>query len=191
MVSVRKIGKEVIMLKSNTIQQLLEVFAIFYNSHSKGNPINRSYHEAVRRVAQKYGVTYQTIGDGCRRRLKLNDVSQLYSLLQRWIEGDPNDLIAVLKGNTDSHNYEGIDRFFRIPPAVSNHSEKYGPVQTNAIRTETFSFQLPEKDARILRATSEISGISVPEMLNQIVSTSIRDKIKELAREIIQDSQSQ
>lgn len=179
------------MLKSNTIRQLLEVLSIFYNSHSKGNPINRSYHEAVRRVAQKYGVTYQTIGDGCRRRLKLNDVGQLYSLLQRWIEGDPDGLITVLKSNTDLHNHDDIERFFRIPPIVPNHSEKYGSVKTSTLRTETFFFQLPEKDARILRATSEISGIPVPEMLSQIVSKSIRDKMKELAREIIQDTQSQ
>lgn len=176
------------MLKLNTIRQLLEVLTIFYNSHLKGNPINRSYHEAVRKVAQKYGITYQTIGDGCRRRLKLNDVGQLYSLLQRWVEGDPHGLIAVLKGNTNSHNHEEIERFFRTPPAVPNQSEKYGPVQTNSIRTETFSFQLPEKDARILRATSEISGTGVPEMLAQIVSKSIRDRMKELAREITQDS---
>ena len=189
MVFVRKIEKEVVMLKSNTIRQLLEVLAIFYKSHSRGIPINRSYHEAVRRVAQEYGVTYQTIGDGCRRRLKLNDVGQLHSLLQRWMEGDPHGLIEVLKGNTDSHNHEEIDRFFRTPPTVSNHSEKYGPVQINATRAETFSFQLPKKDARILRATSEISGTPVPEMLTQIVSKSIREKIKEMAHEIIQDTQ--
>ena len=169
------------MLNSNTIHQLLEVLAIFYKSHSRGNPVNRSYHEAVRRVAQKYGVTYQTIGDGCRRRLKLLDVGQLYTFLQRWIEGDPHGLITVLKNNTDSHNHEEIDRFFKDPPFLSNHSEEYGPVQINAIRAETFSFQLPEKDARILRAISEISGTPVPEILTQIVTKSIRDKMKELA----------
>lgn len=165
------------------------MLAIFHNSHSKGVPINRSYHEAVRRVSQKYGVTYQTIGDGYRRRLKLNDVGELYTLLERWIEGDPRGLISVLKTNTNSHNHEEIERFFKIPPSVTNHSEKYGPVKTNAFGTETFSFQLPQKDARILRATSEISGVPVPEMLTQIVSKSIREKMKELAREMIQDSQ--
>ena len=179
------------MLKSNTIRQLLEVLAIFYDSHSKGVPINHSYHEAVRRVSQKDGVTYQTIDDGCRRRLKLNDVGELYTLLERWIGGDPCGLISVLKSNANSHNHEEIERFFKIPPIVSNHPEKYGSVETNALRTETFSFQLPQKDARILWATSEISGIPVPEMLTQIVSKSIREKMKELAREMIQDSQNQ
>src|SRR5688572_19600734 len=100
------------MMTVKTVQQLLQVFRLFRDNHASGKPLHRSYHDAVRDVARLHSVTYQTIGDGCRRRLRLKDIGELYELLAAWVKGDPHGLIQQLKQNSDLSTHAEIDQFF-------------------------------------------------------------------------------
>lgn len=175
------------MLRQNTLRQLLEVFRIFWVSHGKELPLQQSYQEAVRRVAKDHGVTYQTIGDGCRRRLKLRDISELYTLLEKWAKGDAGGIIALLKRNTDSNDHAGIENFFHNPLLASPNSSMDVNLHQEEIKSEIFSVRLPQKEARTLRAIAEIEGVSATEILMPLISKSLRQKIKEFAQGIIQN----
>ena len=52
---------------------------------------------------------------------------------------------------------------------------------------QIFSFRLPEKEARMLKALAEIEGISVSEFLGEFVSESVKSKMKTFAQRIIQE----
>ena len=85
------------MMTPKTVEQLLQVFRLFRDNHASGKPLHTSYHDAVREVARLNSVTYQTIGDGCRRRLRLKDINELYELLAAWVKGDSRGLVQQLK----------------------------------------------------------------------------------------------
>lgn len=177
------------MLRQSTLRQLLEVFRIFWASYGKELSLRRSYQEAVRRVAKDLGVTYQTIGDGCRRRLKLRDIGELYALLEKWTQGDAGGITALLKRNTDSNDHAEIENFFRNPLRTSVHPHTNVNAHQEEIKSEVFSIRFPEKEARMLRAIAEIEGISVSEMLAPLISNSLRQKIKDFAQGIINNEE--
>lgn len=161
-----------------TVQQLLQVFRIFRENLERGIPLHRSYHEAVRSVAQSYSVTYQTIGDGCRRRLRLNDISELFALLSAWLQGDPNRLVHQLKVNSESSAHAEIDRFFTEGTVVTSQKQK-APIKALASNDfETISFRLLRNDARMLRALAELEGVSVGVVIGGLISESVRPRIK-------------
>jgi len=137
-------------------------------------------------VAQQYSVTYQTIGDGCRRRLGLHDISNLYELLAAWAKGDARPLLRQLKEHSVDAAHADIDAFFAaIPSGVSSHRE---PLLISAPReeTETVSFRLSATDARLLRVLAELERSSVGEVAARMVALSVREQIKVAAQELLQ-----
>lgn len=166
-------------MKGQTVEQLLLVFRSFRESYARGKPLHKAYQEAVREVADGHAVTYQTIGDGCRRRLKLNSIRELYALLARWMEGDPEPLAKQLKAASDPSAHNDITEFFgsEARPATSDS------------RPDTFSLRLPEHDARMARALAEIEGVSTSELLSRLVESAVAEKMKLVAQAILHDSE--
>ena len=176
------------MMKPQTIEQLLLVFRLFRERHAGGEPLRRSYREAVREVADLHSVTYQTIGDGCRRRLQLNKIEELFDLLQQWVEGNPEPLAEKLKAASDYSAHDNIGAFFESSASSSKvTSRPVAPVISDG-KLDSFSFRLPERDSRMLRALAEIEGISIPEMLGQLVRAAVAERMKSVAQRIIHDS---
>ena len=182
------------MMKRQTVEQLLLVFRSFRESYARGKPLHKAYQEAVREVADGHAVTYQTIGDGCRRRLKLNNIRELYALLARWMEGDPEPLAKQLKAASDPSAHDDITEFFG--------TEFFGSSATFAVaggrearpatsdsRFDTFSLRLPERDARMARALAEIEGVSTSELLSRLVESAVAEKMKLVAQAILHDSE--
>lgn len=172
------------MITHNTVHQLLDVFRIIQNSHVKGLPISHSYQNAVKNVAKQNGVTYQTIGDGCRRRLRLKNISELYSLLNNWTNGDPNGLAEQLIKISPSNIHSEIKDFFYNYQFDKNRTTSEALIEHNELKTQEFCFNLSEKDARILKAIAEIEGVSISETVSALVSRSLRVRIKELAHDM-------
>ena len=166
------------MMKGQTVEQLLLVFRLFRESYARGKPLHKAYQEAVREVADGHAVTYQTIGDGCRRRLKLISIRELYALLARWMEGDPEPLAKQLKAASDPSAHDDIMEFFgsEARPATSDS------------RFDTFSLRLPERDARMARALAEIEGVSTKELLSRLVESAVAEKMKLVAQAILHES---
>ena len=175
------------MMKPHTVQQLLQVFQLFWENHAGGMPLHRSYHEAVRAVARNYSVTYQTIGDACRRRLELTNINELYEMSISWVRGEPRALLHQLKEHSDPVAHSAIEKFFIMTePTTPPKSEpsvgvgaKEGP--------ETVSFRLGVPDARMLRALAELEGISAGELTARVVSAAVRERMKVVARGFIDE----
>lgn len=177
------------MMKPHTVQQLLQVFHNFRDNHSSGMPLHRSYHEAVRVVADSHSVTYQTIGDGCRRRLRLNDINELYELLAAWVKGDPRSLVRQLKESSDPSAHADIDQFFSGAQPAPAENRKASLKTSSHDESETLSFRLPAHDARMLRALAELEGVSVGELTARVVSEAARDRMTAVARGIIKKAE--
>lgn len=176
------------MMQLNTIRQILEVLQGFNKNYSEGTSLKRSYQMAVQRVADSEGVTYQTIGDACRRRLCLNSISEFYEILRQWTDGDPTELIGQLKKNTNSNYHAEIDSFF----GDSSHRPHKNRFPTNGgsvaeSKSEVFSLRLPEKEARMLKALAEIEGSSVAGYLAEIVTDSVKHQMKKFAAEVMRE----
>ena len=167
------------MMKGQTVEQLLLVFRLFRESYARGKPLHKAYQEAVREVADGHAVTYQTIGDGCRRRLKLISIRELYALLARWMEGDPEPLAKQLKAASDPSAHDDIMEFF---------GSEARPVTSDS-RFDTFSIGLPERGARMARALAEIEGVSTSELLSRLVESAVAEKMKLVAQAILHDSE--
>ncbi len=177
------------MLTPQSVQQLLQVLRNFRDNHASGMPLHRSYQEAVRTVAIAHSVTYQNIGDGCRRRLRLNDISEFHELLAAWVKGDARGLVRQLKENSDSSAHSEIDQFFSGVQPAPTENRKASSKGTSHNETETLSFRLLPRDARMLKALAELEGVSVGELTARVVSAAVRDRMTVVARGIVKDAE--
>ena len=176
-------------MKHQTVEQLLLVFRSFRESYARGRPLHKAYQDAVREVADGHAVTYQTIGDGCRRRLKLNNIRELYALLARWMEGDSEPLAKQLKAASDPSAHNDITEFFGSSATFSVAGGWKARPATSDSRFDTFSLRLPERDARMARALAELEGVSTSELLSQLVGFAVAEKMKLVAQAILHDSE--
>ncbi len=168
------------MLTPGTLDQILEVLRDFKASYAGGDSLRGAYQQACRTVSKREGVAYQTIGDACRRRLGLTNISEFRRLLQEWVNGNPSELMGALKRNTSRAEHYRIDGFFEGHPSKEGASVIEPSRSREEPQWETFSFRLDQKSARSLRALGEMKGQSVPELLAETVSEYVEEHLTEL-----------
>ena len=166
------------MITPHTVKQLLQVFHLFHANHTRGMPLNRSYHEAVRSVAEGSSVTYQTIGDGCRRRLELTSINELYEMLSAWVRSESRALLNQLKKCSDPAAHAEIERFFSMTEVTTPSKPK------PSFESVAVSLRLQARDARLLRALAELEG---EEVIARVVSGAVRERMKVVARGLIDE----
>jgi hypothetical protein len=177
------------MINRKTVRQILEVLTLFKVKHANGDPLSVARQEAVREVAHRYSVAYQTIEDACRRRLKLNDISEFDTLLQDWIGGEYLRLINQLTSRASSTTHDDIATFFREHTASPERPQENTAADADTSQHEDFTISVSLNDARKLRAIAEIRGIDRTTLFNQIMSRAIRDEMKAFAQAILKDSE--
>jgi hypothetical protein len=91
------------------IFEILEKIKLFYGN---GYSLEEARHKATKEVAKKYGITYQTMEDGYRRRLGLRNIHEFHIILEEWIKEDAKSLISLLETHTDITNHMRIHKFF-------------------------------------------------------------------------------
>lgn len=172
-------------MTNKTLQQILDVLKYTrYNYHS-GKALTNSYQDAISRVANESGVTYQTIGDGCRRRLKLDSIGEFSELIRKWLNGDPNPMIEVLKSQTHKRLHPQIDAFFNDNTgSVNNDNLIIEKPTTKEETTVEFTFELKETDHRYLKAICEIEDIDEVEMIENIISDGIKNRMRKLVQNL-------
>lgn len=99
-------------LTAGSVQQLLAVLEHCSRNRNQGTPFPTAYHDAVRDVANRQHVTYQTIGD-FRRRLGFRDIGEYLDLISRWLGGDIEPLRRRIKQHSTPGVHSLIDHFFR------------------------------------------------------------------------------
>jgi len=171
----RQIG----MIQRRTVDQILSVLMHAKTNYEGGDPVERAYCRAVETTRKQFGVTYQTIGDACRRRLGLERIGELYRLLRRWlVEGDRSGLEHRLSQVTSSTDRARIASFLggERAPLQANFSQAEAP-------SETFSFRLEHAKAKQLRVLAEVRGVSVPMLLATLVSQILKERTLETIRD--------
>lgn len=164
-------------LTHESTDQLLCLLQLFREGFQAGEPLRRAYRNSVRQAAGRYGVTYQTMGDLCRRRLNLDRIGLFYALLERWMAGDARPLAERLKAASVTSAHHDIEAFFRAgggPRAV---------VPAAAADSEVMSFRLPVREARMVRALAELEGLQAPELVRQLVGAVVEEKMQRVVRE--------
>lgn len=173
------------MMTRQSVQQVLQVFQSFRYNYKSGMPLRRAYQKGVKTVADSYGLRYQTIGDGCRRRLGLTNVGELYELLATWMTGDPSGLVHQVTAYSDPLVHVEIREFFSgdyAPPEEDNGTLRGKPATDE---TEVFRFRLRVDDARMLKALAELEGISASELVANVLSSIVRDRITAVAQRMV------
>ena len=100
------------MLEPSSLEQMFFVLRTFKLRYSAGDDVEEAYRGAVDQASRHFGVTYQTIGDLCRRRLGLAQIDEFYGLLRQWVSGSSMQLRDLIKRYTEPAYHCEIDSFF-------------------------------------------------------------------------------
>lgn len=171
-------------MTNKTLQQILDVLKYTRYNYNSGTELTSSYQDAISRVADESGVTYQTIGDGCRRRLKLDSIGEFSELIRKWLNGDPNPMMEVLKSQTHRRLHPNIDAFFNDNNGDINHSDMAEKITPEKEPTVEFTFKLQESDHRYLKALCEIEDIDELELIETIISDGIKNRMKKVVQNL-------
>lgn len=172
------------MLTRESVNQLLYLLRLFREGFEGGLSLRRAYRQAVRQTADRYGVTYQTLGDLCRRRLNLKRIGAFYALLEDWMGGEPKVLADCLKAASSASAHGDIDVFFEAAPASGAQRSRPARGRPGVEEPEAISFRLPAREARMLRALAELEGMRPPDLLRRLVGGVVKDKMKRVVTEI-------
>jgi hypothetical protein len=164
------------MLKSRSVEQLLAVLNSFAGRYDNGEKSAvKAFQGAVDDVRKKYGVAYQTIGDLCRRRLKLRSINEFYNLLEQWkIFGNFKPLEETIKRNAKSETHQKITDFF----AGTHNVPFVGDVSKSSLPEESFTFHLRTDIAKKLKILSVGESFSIPLWLSKKISQTVEEQYK-------------
>lgn len=171
-------------MTNKTLEQILTVLKYSKYNYNSGMSLTSSYQDAISRVANEYGVTYQTIGDGCRRRLKLDSIGEFSELVRKWLNGDPNPLMSVLKSQTPRRLHAKIEDFFGEEGVSPNDESANDQDSQKEEKRIEFSLMINVTDQRYLKALSQIEGVDEKELINGIVSDGIKDRMKKAVQNL-------
>ena len=95
-----------------TVGQVLDVLnRIKYTGVNSMQGLIEAFQKAVHDVGKSQKMERNTIADACCRRLQLNR-DQFLNLVERWLAGDPNALVHILKVHTSWSIHNVLDDFF-------------------------------------------------------------------------------
>ena len=121
-------------LNSNSADQLMYLLIKFKEYDRLGFGVQDAYRQSVSKTSNKYGVTYQTIGDLCRRRLALENIYQFYDVLQDWIDGDPSSLKNLIGKHVSSSDQIRINELLLNGKSEVNDDIRDEPKEFDSFR---------------------------------------------------------
>ena len=169
-------------LQAKTVDQILYVLARYREFRISGFGPLASYREAVTKAKNKFKVTYQTIGDACRRRLELENIDQLLNLLRNWYEGNSNELMDLISKYASFEDRKRISVFF------SNEGNDVNLEEIEEKFTdENISMRFENQTLKKLSTIAGAQGLSVKEWLRMEIINLADQKILILMREQIEN----
>lgn len=174
------------MLRRESARQVLQVADQTRKNYQAGIPVRHACQQAIREVAKRYGVSYQTIGDGCRRRLRLDQIRDFHVLVQKWLDGNPKPLQQQLLDNADANCHADIQQFFGATDIQSSDSEKISKQNTGAAM-ETFLVDLPRADALRLRFLCTVEDKPPSKMIFEIVTANVERQLRPHLEKLVND----
>jgi len=155
------------VLKEKTLDQILDVLNLTAKYHSTGLPAQKAYQRSVKDVAHKYSVRYQTIADGCRRRLNLDNVNEFMALLDEWLGGQPRRLKELLVKNIGQLDEYKVENFFdqNIQVPVPSTTQDQRKVEEGF---EALTFKIPRNIASQFRVLAEAEGKTIQDLASSV-----------------------
>jgi hypothetical protein len=170
------------MLTEKTIDQILGVLELTANKYQSGLPVPKAYQKSVKEIAHKYSIRYQTIADGCRRRLGLGNVNQFIELLKDWLGGGSEKLKDLLIKNAGGPEEYKIKMFFakEFPPSIQHIVERNVDDKVDVI-----SFKIAQNIAFQFRSLAEAEGKSVQDLAMSVIKEYVDINYVEYLKNII------
>ena len=170
------------MLTEKTINQILGVLDLTVKNYESGLPVPKAYQKSVKDIAHKYSIKYQTIADGCRRRLGLDNVNQFVELLYEWLGGQPNRLRDLLLKNAADFEQYRINKFFD----QKEISPQNFTVERNVdVSFETISLKISQNIALQFRALAEVEGKTIQDLSGSLIKEYVDKNYVEYLKRII------
>jgi hypothetical protein len=174
------------MLTEKTLDQIIGVLELTEKYYRTGLHVSKAYQKAVKDIAHKYSVRYQTIADGCSRRLNLDTVEVFIGLTSQWLNGNGNQLKALIIKNISELDEYKVENFFdhnrpssppsNQPPSTSRNVEE---------ATELISLKISRNLVEQLRALSEAENKKLPEFIINIIKEYLDIHYVEFVRNLI------
>lgn len=170
------------MLTEKTLDQILGVLELTSKYCESGLPIPKAYQKSVKDIANKYSVRYQTIADGCRRRLNLENINEFIELLDKWLGGSPSQLKELLINNVDNLDEYKVENFFDQTRTGSTGISIKRNVEESF---EVITFKTTKSLASQLRSLADAEGKSVQEYMNFIIKDHVDEHYIEYVKKLV------
>lgn len=170
------------MLENKSVGQVLRVLELLRQNKRLGFDTSVACSRAIQQVAKESSVRYQTIGDGCRRRLDLADISKFHRLADDWLDGNHAPLVAVLKRNSARSAASQIDAFFADAPKATGRREGVvTPVVADPAKAgnaKPVRITIEDADARMLLVLAQLEGREPNSIALELIRAGVRDRLR-------------
>ncbi len=170
------------MLTEKTLNQILGVLELTSKYCETGLPLQKAYQKSVKNIAHKYSVRYQTIADGCRRRLNLDNINEFISLLDEWLGGNPSNLKRLLLKNVGNLEEYKIENFFDHIRTSSQEALIERKVENSF---EVITFKTTRDVASKLRSLADAEGENIQDYMNVIIKNHVDKHYVEYLKQLI------
>jgi len=167
------------MLESHSVGQVLRVLELLRRHHRLGLNTRSACSRAIQEVADENAVRYQTIGDGCRRRLGLTDITKFHELVDGWLEGNAEPLARAIRQSSTQSAWPRIDAFFSDSSMVRKNGEQHPsnaaitPANSKAIR-----ITLDDTELRRLHALAQLEAKDPTDLAVELLSAGVRARLR-------------
>jgi hypothetical protein len=174
-------------LTSKSLDQILEVIRKSKTNYFNGSPLHTSIQIAIDYVSKTYGVTYQTIEDGCRRRLGLKTIDDFRRVLSEYFSGNSDNIKSILREHTDIALHNKINEFLKgSVTSIKKTGDKIQHQPLPEQTTEVFSFRLDEETSKKLRLLLGYLGISPSEWISNNIRKKVNEDLQELLKSLVE-----
>ena len=170
------------MLTEKTVDQILGVLDLTAKYFESSLPVPKAYQKSVKDIARRYSIRYQTIADGCRRRLGLDNVNQFIELLKEWLGGQPTNLKDLLIKNTSDFEQHRIIAFFEKRQLSTTNLIVERNVES---KLDVISLQIPQNITAQLRALAGAKEESIQDLTFRIIMEYVNTNYVEYLKKII------
>jgi len=170
------------MLTEKTLDQILGVLELTSKYCEAGLSIPKAYQKSVKDIANKYSVRYQTIADGCRRRLNLDNINEFIKLLNEWLGGSPSQLKELLLNNVGNLDEYKIENFFDLNKTLPTETSVQRKVEDTF---EVITFKTNRNIASQLRSLADSEGKSVQDYMNFIIKGHVDKHYVEYVKKLV------
>ena len=171
------------MLEINSVNQILRVLDLARQNRRLGFVTSVACSRAIQQVAKEGNLRYQTIGDGCRRRLQLVDMSEFHRLVDEWLSGNHARLAAVLKRNSTPGAAPRIGAFFGTGQSAAKLVGKSVAAAGSGSGAEDDSpnpvkITIENADARMLHVLAQLEARDPAVIAVELVRMGMKDRLR-------------